>query len=139
MAKAHTIYLIQRRLTAGEYGVFSGAEGQEGVPVLACPSAQEAEERRRQLEEEARRVMAPFLVANLKGWSSVGVDRLRARLEALGLRDLPEPAEEWQAEPLWRRWWDEHGEEVTAEQRAAIWELFDKLRFYEVVPVKLKG
>jgi hypothetical protein len=137
MAKARTVFLVQRCVTAGRYGMGQG--GKQGPPVVACATREEAERRRAGLDAEARAVIPPFLLGHPRCWSSLGLAGLLERLKSLGLHDLPPPEENYAAAALWRQWWDEHAEEVTPEQRAAIWEALDKVELFRIVPVKLKG
>jgi hypothetical protein len=139
MANARTIYLITRRVTAGRYGVGLRGDQKGGPPVLACATAEAAEHRRQELEEEARRVMCPFGLDDAKRWSSRGLTGLIAHLEALGLRDLPPPLTDWRAPARWRHWWDRHAPELTPEQRRGVWEALDQVHFYQVTRVKLKS
>jgi hypothetical protein len=138
MAKARALYLVRRCFTAGTFGVgFDRNEtGFLGTPVLACATAERAVQRRLELEAEARRVMAPFQDDAPEEWCTLGVKRMRARLEALGLKGLPAPSTASGSD--WRRWWDEHGGELTPEQIEGVWQLLDKVQFYEVVKVRLK-
>jgi hypothetical protein len=137
MAKARTVFLVQRCVTVGRYGM--GRYDTQGPPVVACTTREEAERRRAELEAEAREVLPPFFVGHPGSWSSLGLVRLLETLKGIGLRHLPPPEENYAVAALWRQWWDEHAEEVTPEQRAAVWAALDRVELFRVVPVSLKG
>ena len=141
MAAKRKTYLIVQCIVANEHGLYAGVDcTRTGSPVLALESHEKAIGQARRLELEARKVLPPFHVSQPKNWSSLGLKKLVGRLEKLGLRALPDPdVDEWKADRLWRRWWDQHGGEVSAEQVEAIWKLFDQVELYRVIEVAVKG
>ena len=141
MAGKRKTYLIVQCIAASEHGLYAGvAATHGGVPVMALESHEKAIGQARRLELEARKVLPPFHVSQPKDWSSLGLKKLVGRLEKLGLRDLPDPdVDEWKADRLWRRWWDRHGGELSAEQVEAVWKLLDQVELYRVIEVPVKG
>jgi hypothetical protein len=139
MARSRTLYLIIQDISAGVGGVSAGKAEADGEPVLAFDSQERAVAEACRLTEEARCALPPFYVGEPANWSRLGLKRLIARLERLGLRRLPKPdIVPWEAAAVWRVWWDRHGGELTPEQVAAVWKLFDKVELYHVVEVPLR-
>jgi hypothetical protein len=141
MAAKRKTYLIVQHVAATHYGLYAGIESTDsGRPVMALASHEKAIGQARRLELEARKVLPPFHVGQPNNWSSLGLKKLVGRLEKLGLRDLPDPGlEDYKSRPLWQRWWDEHGGELSAAQVEAIWKLLDLVELYRVVEVPVKG
>lgn len=141
MAGQRKMYVVIQHITANRYGMFVGLKGTaQGEPVLACASEEKAIGLARKLEQEARKLLPPFTSGDPDTWSSLGLKELAARLEKLGLRDLPSLGiAGWKASRHWRRWWDEHGGDLTPEQVDAIWKLLDQVELYRVVEVAVKG
>jgi hypothetical protein len=138
MYAGRTIYLIQRAVYSERYDAFLTPEPNTGLPVHACARVEDAERRRQELEEEARRVVCPFLWGPPQEHSSLDARKLARHFRGLGLRRLPQTFD-WQSVSDWQCWWDEHAEELTPEQRRGIWAALDKLHFYQVVAVELEG
>jgi hypothetical protein len=132
------LYLIVQHITATDYGLYAGTQATStGAPVLALDNEEKAIGQAGKLEREARKVIPPFHVGGgPETWSRLGTSALRESLEKLGLRDLPAAdIEEYKAGRHWRRWWDEHGGELSPDQVEAVWKLLDLVEFYEVVRV----
>src|SRR4051794_8593334 len=116
MPAGRKLYLVVRHISAARYGLYAGKAATDGEPVAAFDTEERAIGEACRLEKEARRVLPPFLAGSRERWHSEGLPALIAGLERLGLRGLPAPAiASWKAEPLWRRWWDEHGGELAPE------------------------
>jgi hypothetical protein len=135
MTAGRAIYLVQRLVRPEFYEAYMEREN-VGLPVHACARAEDAERRRQELEQEARRVVCPFLLGAPTEYSTLEAPDLADRFRALGLRRLPRTFD-WESAADWLRWWDEHAETLTHEQRHGIWEALDRLRFYEVVEIEL--
>jgi len=141
MADRRKKYLIVQHVAATNHGLYAGVGcSNSGRPLLALHSREKAIGEAERLEREARKVLPPFHVSRPEKWSSLGLVGLVARLQELGLRDLPDPKTVGHgAARLFRHWWDEHGGELSAEQVEAVWELLDLVELYQVVEVPAKG
>ncbi|MBY0460729.1 MAG: hypothetical protein K2V38_25705 [Gemmataceae bacterium] len=112
--------------------------GRQFVPVAAFADRAAAEIRKRELELEAARVFNPFgLVATLPRLSRLEPVKFQSRLGAL-VRDVPDESPGWFGPHLtWGAWWGENMPEWSDETLAAVWELFDQIRFYDVLEVEV--
>jgi hypothetical protein len=101
------------------------------TPYKAFRTREAAEEERADMEEFAREEMDlhPFQINGLcdwQAWSSLPQAEAVKRVEALG---LVAPGSGWGDTLGWEDWWDET--EMTLSQREAVWDLLDKIRFWE--------
>jgi hypothetical protein len=117
---AHPIYEPCRR------------DGGSFVPVRAFTNRKAAEAYRQTLEAEARATFSP---AHLE--HDLTREDFRARLQALGLKPLNPRSKEWDSLKTFRDWWVEHAAELSPEQRAAVWKVFDEVTFYRVTEAPL--
>jgi hypothetical protein len=128
MAETRTVYLVQR----------DGC-----VPVEVLTRREDAERRCRELEREAREHVPPFHSYHVRDMTSLTPPELCRRVRELGLPSLPNPPADpgyhfqWDS-PLYE-WFKRHVDAMTAEQREGFLGLFDKWRFYDVVPMELEG
>jgi hypothetical protein len=112
---------------------------QDGLtPYTAFRTREQAEADRLENEEMARDMMElhPFQINGLcdwSAWSSLPQEEAVERVTALG---LPAPGPGYRDTLDWEGWWDEQQEEMTGEQESAVWDLLDKIRFYEVVEIE---
>jgi hypothetical protein len=96
-----------------------------------------AEAERAENEDFARHEMDmhPFQINGLcewEAWSSLPQDEAVARVEAMG---LPPPGAGYGDTLGWEDWWDEM--DLTFEQADAVWDMLDKIRFWEVIEVEV--
>jgi hypothetical protein len=135
-----TLYVVERAAYRAwdhdglHYTRCESDQGDSYTPVRGFSDQAEADAYRAALEAEARASLSPALFASY----SVPAN-LAERIESLGLKPpkLSEKAYEYGKE--FRKWWVEHAEELTAEQQAALWELFDDVTLYRVSKRKLVG
>lgn len=107
------------------------------TPYSAYKTREEAEAERLESEDIARDTMdlSPFEMnglCNWSEWSSLPEEEAVARVEALG---LPAPAQSHRKTRDWEEWWNAH-QDLDYEQEEAVWNLLDKIRFYDVVEVE---
>jgi hypothetical protein len=106
-----------------------GPEG--GAAHAAFRNRERAEAERERLERAARAEWeSPFRLEH--SWhaaTSLSEEALRAAIDEL---NLPQP----DGEGYWHDWWDSHVR--THPQCSAVWNLFDRVRFYEVVATELE-
>lgn len=108
------------------------------TPYTAFRTREQAEADRRENEEIARDVMDlhPFQINGLcewSAWSSLPQKEAVARVKALGLEP---PGPGYNKTLDWEGWWDAHLDDMSGEQETAVWDMLDKIRFYEVVEVE---
>jgi hypothetical protein len=104
-------------------------------PMRAFTTREKAEGQRRKLEDEARENYNPFQMNGLSdwsAWSSLSEEEGRKCLQAVGL-EPPEPDEYGHAD--WDEWWE--GTDPASVLGRFVWELCDKVAFYEVVEVEV--
>ncbi len=153
-----TAYLVQRtawdhmdwepawvRVTGSmslQGAVFDDDRGLRTVPVATLPFRAAAEAEARRLESEARGDYSPFWFGfdydDVTGLPSA---ELAGRVAALGVSPPPDPPDDEDygtKTAVWSAWWDEQSPTWTPGQRDAVWELFDKLHFYEVIEIELE-
>lgn len=118
----------------GPRGFWHEGVGPRSVPVLVFQTRQEAEAVAARLTREIRERLSPTLVSdgNLEQ-SSLEWDVLTEKLFALDI--LPPLTDD---EEAFRVWWDEQSPTWTDDQRHAVWDLFDNLRFYDVTEIPLE-
>jgi hypothetical protein len=134
------VYLVQRKGWSfddyqQEFDHDPDAGG--GVPVRAFASRARAEACARNLERAARKEVSPFVFGDLGYLSSLSLEEFCDFLRTLKVR--PPPIESLERHPFarWREWWDEHAGGLSEGKRDAIWDMLDRLRFYEVVETEL--
>jgi hypothetical protein len=115
------------------------------TPYKAFRTREAAEAERERMEDGARDVMEmhPFQINGLGDWSAVSSlsqDEAAERVKALGLQPpvvAPHPYSEGKEMRDWETWWDEV--EMTPSQCNGVWDLLDKVRFWEVIEVEVPG
>src|SRR5262249_40751225 len=106
------------------------------TPYTAYRTREEAEADRAENEEFARHDMDwhPFQVNGLcdwEAWSSLPQEEAVERVKALGLP--PPPGHDDTLD--WENWWD--STEMDYEQADGVWDLLDKVHFWEVIAVEV--
>jgi hypothetical protein len=125
-----TMYLVVRRAVcaagrgcADQFCTDTGSR----VPIRLFAARGPAERFVADLYAEAHRTMNPFQLNDYP-------DALHTKLKQLGLP--PRCLKELQGDLV--VWWDRVADELTDEQRAAVWGLFDVPQPYEIVPVEVE-
>lgn len=111
-----------------------------GLPLVAYPTREAAEADAWQRDLEARRYLNPFRFGPPQALTTVGEVGYRGVLRDLGL-DLPDAVwSDWVGDQLlWAAWWEAAGLLLTDDQRETVWDLFDQLRFHQVVELEVRG
>lgn len=111
------------------------------VPEAAFSTRAAAERERERRELAARELLNPFWLDPVDSLSSCTETGFRERLREFGLTP-PEPV---RGPPQlggdmgdWAPWWDAESGAWSDELRAAVWELLDKVRLFEVVETELE-
>jgi hypothetical protein len=147
-----TLYVVQRAgIQTGKYADFpafypSGEEeGGSLVPERAFATRAAAEAHCRELELQARHTLPPvrFMPYILPLSARAAADALRAA--GLEPPSFGEDAGENDFRgrmghlAVFRRWWAEHGAEITPEQNAALWAaFFPEIKLYTVTKLTLE-
>lgn len=112
-------------------------EDRRFIPVAGFADRTSAETRAWELELEAARLFNPF-------WRLGGLNSLLPHSEFISrlgnlVGALPE-AETVNSNRvrLWAQWWAEQMPEWSDATLAAVWKLFDEIRFYDVVEVEVE-
>jgi hypothetical protein len=133
------VFLVQRQAMDDD-GAFcndsqSGNDTGSRVPLKLFPARAEAEAYRDELARRDCHTMNPF---HLYAGVEPGPDEetLCGRLRELGLAHIP-PASVWYLSE-WRTWWDAQQDNLTDDQRAAVWNLFSVRPLYEVTEIELE-
>lgn len=110
-------------------------DGRRFVPVAAFADRAAAEAHTRALELEAARLFNPFwLVSPFRSLTESPEPAFRRRLTAL-VGNVPADQLTVAPRPGWRAWWDDNMPTWSDETLAAVWALFDGVRFYDVLEV----
>jgi hypothetical protein len=112
-------------------------EDRRFVPVAAFATRDAAEARTRELELEAARLFNPFCrLGPLAAQTSLPEDDFRRLLGEL-VASLPDaPLDAAGRTRFWRLWWEEYMPTWSDEVLAKVWDLLDRIRFYEVLEVE---
>lgn len=120
-----------------EYFYRGYGEGDDEA-IKAFKDREKAEAHRQEQEDATRdawRELNPFEFGGIgEGFSSLSNEELGRQVEAIGLTP---PAEDHDFRD-WCYWWEQVRTQLTEEQEARIWELTDRVRFYEVVEVEME-
>jgi hypothetical protein len=100
------------------------------VATFTDPAAARAECRR--LEEEARQGVNPFTLGGPALFYQTSLDAGRLHDWLLD-RGVTPPTKPGAGHAPWRSWWDAGHERMGGQERDAVWEALDKVRFFEVV------
>jgi hypothetical protein len=113
-------------------------EDRRFVPVAAFADRGAAEAHMRALELEAARLFNPFwLVSPFRYLTESPEPTFRRRLAALA-GNVPADQLTVAPRPGWREWWDDNLPTWSDETLAAVWELFDSVRFYDVLELDVR-
>jgi hypothetical protein len=130
-ADGRNMYVERRDLPFGEDRRF--------VPVAAFADRGAAEAFMREQELEAARVFNPFQVLGpLSTLTSLSPAEFTRRLDTVA---GPLPEAQFAAEDRlkhWRPWWDEHQPQWSDTTLAVVWELFDAVRFYDILELDVE-
>lgn len=113
-----------------------------GRPLVVCADKDAAGARAEELEREARQTLNPFLFVGpneytLRSVTSLTAKQFTARLKKL-FPESPPPGKNEDEEYDWYGWWAGLADRLSEEQRAAVWELLDRLKFYGVMEAKME-
>ncbi|QJW97551.1 hypothetical protein [Frigoriglobus tundricola] len=117
-----------------------GGEGPLCVPEVILRDREAANRERSRRERAVRELLNPFWF----GWgtpddlTSLSAEEFRTRVRGLALSPPPPEPDNDGDNANWTGWWDRESPHWTADQRAAVWDLLDKVRLYEVVEVELE-
>lgn len=82
-----------------------------------------------------------YTFGELDNITSMSEDELRDSLNILGLLFFPD-GKDWQGQTCieyWNdSWWENAWKQLGAERADLLWNLFDKVRFYEVVEAQIE-
>jgi hypothetical protein len=137
------LYVVQRRTWFDDHLAFEGTDCIEGsgVAVAAFITEAAATAHARQLEQLVRAdASSPFLFViwdNYEHHLEVTEEGMCATVRSLGLDPPEEVQERYFRYRPWPRWYDGIAATLTPGQFAGLWELFEKLKVYEVVEVEL--
>jgi len=93
---------------------------------------------RRERDLAARGLLNPFWLGIPDELSSLSESEFRERTRELGLIPPIPYGTSFGDVTDWWLWWDAKSADWTTEQRAAVWDLLDKVRLYEVVEIELE-
>lgn len=145
------MFLVQRSaLASARWGSTpgfrpsAGDEGVSAVPVRVFTTRAAAERHRAELEADARAVAAPPLFCTYE--LPCPPAQFRAGLALLGLTppDFSDPGphvsflDGGRDVARFREWWAGVAPNLTAKQRAGVWDLFEDFAFYSVAEVELE-
>jgi hypothetical protein len=120
----------------GETGELGDADSPVVAPQRTFLSRKKAEAWWRHREEAARGDQSPFDYGagtnRLNDYSSLSPSAFRDRLRRAGLSPPSFGGDGQRGEDPWR-WWERNVRDMTPEQRSAVWDALDRVRFYEIV------
>ena len=114
------------------------------VPVRAFATRKAAQEHARQLDAELRATFPPPLFAEDDEPDDDDTrpslpNLLTTKLKELSLPEIKFAKEEYKHGEQFREWWTEHASDMSAEQRAALWEPFADRTFHSVKKIEVEG
>jgi hypothetical protein len=130
---SRTRYLVARiEFEVHEYG-YHVPEDDPVVPVELFAQRAAAEDAARRLERAARRTLTPFRIGDELGLLTRRDEgELLAALRSVGLPPLPDYSAAWPG------WWEEHVAPLSDDAQNLAWDLFERVKFYRVVEVKVE-
>jgi hypothetical protein len=124
----------------GEAGELGDGEPDALSPLQTFLRRTKAETYWRKLEERARGKQNPFdygaLGGDLDDYSNLSPAEFRDRLRAVRLTP-PSFGENGRLRDSLSEWWEREAPDMTPEQRSAVWDVLDRVRFYEIVQTTL--
>jgi hypothetical protein len=111
-----------------------------GTPVAIYETLADADAAQAAWEAAAREELpSPFRFGSAHEWSTLHPSAVWEVLSSLAPIDFTGLwSDYWAADRLWSQWWDRTAPGLTSDQLETVWEVFDKLRFYEVVEVEYR-
>lgn len=110
-----------------------------GRAVAAFGTLAAADAHMARLEAEARRYPSPFRFGSALEWGTLHASGVWRTLSGLAPVRFTNLWGDYRApDRMWNEWWDEAVPNLTDEQVAVAWGLFENLRFYEVVAVEFR-
>ncbi len=129
MAETGTRFVVKRLKWAEHYGGKRTRQPGE-VAVASFTTFEEAEAERAKREDEYRKSVNPFdCGAAVHYWTHLDEPRLRDWLMDHGI-EPPKPNKDGTTN--WADWWKRNQKKLGPENRAAVWEVLDKVRFFAV-------
>jgi hypothetical protein len=124
-----TVFAVQRTVWRRHEGRWLSLPGAD--PVRSFHDRPTAEAAAREMEWDLRRRVNPFLCGAAALHYQTSFDA--ARLYDWCLDHGLDPPGVTADSAMWAAWWDTHQEGFTPAQRAAVWEVLDRIRFFRVV------
>jgi hypothetical protein len=110
-----------------------------GETLCAFRSRDKAEDHRRQLEAQARGTETPFDYGDsFEDITNLSDEEIERRFAAADIVYPTEADDEGWDRGEWRIWWEENVDEWTPEQRQAAWDVFEEVRFFEIVEIEIE-
>jgi hypothetical protein len=110
-----------------------------GVPVALYEHLADADARRLELEQEAKRWSNPFRFGTPHEWSTLNATDIWGLLSGLAPINFANLWSEYRAEDhLWLRWWDDIAPHLSEEQIELVWAIYDGIYFYDIVEVEYR-
>jgi hypothetical protein len=139
-----TLYMVLRRpwvlAPAGAWRFHPIGGPPAGRPVAVYDTLARADEAQADLEAAARAELpSPFRFGSVLEWSTLHASAVWGALS--DLRPITFTglwSDYWATDRLWSEWWDQTAPDLSPEQIDSAWDLFDKLRFYEIVAVEYR-
>lgn len=118
----------------------SEGERNNGVPVRAFATKQAANDYAEVLDDEIRRTFPPslFFCEDTDGEDTFG-PKLAMLVQSLSLPPFKPGKYDYESGKLFREWWAENAPNMSAEQKAALWEPFAEMTFHHVKEIELEG
>jgi hypothetical protein len=111
------------------------------IPVQSFLTRRKAEAHLMTMERERRADLNPFDYgghgADLREYSTLPFQVFEERLRVLGVEPPEFDRRGRCAGGLWN-WWAEQCQGLNAELRNAVWDALDRVRFYQVVPMRVE-
>jgi hypothetical protein len=111
--------------------------GLDNVPLQSFLTRRQAEEDCRRREAKERADKNPFDYGghggDLEPYTTLPPGEVRARLQSAGLKPPAIRTNGRVSEPGLRAWWEGNVKRMTPEQKTAVWEALDRVRFHVVL------
>jgi hypothetical protein len=110
-----------------------------GRPIAVFTDRAVAQSKRDELEREARATVNPFVFVEpywLHDYSSLSEEELQQALKRLH-PEARRPRKAKYSGYDWLGWWESNVDQMSPEQIDKVWQLLDRVHFYEVVQTSL--